>query len=681
MAIPNNYIDKITNKDTGESRIISPAADKVRVDNENYEGADLNEVLDEVAQAIDDAGGGYEPPQDGIPRQDLEQSVQDSLELADSSLQPSDKTQLQGAITQLQNALNTLIGSGNVQGAIDTFNEVTAFLNGIDTDDPTLANQLNSLNNAISALQTSLAGKISGIKANGASETLPVENGIVTLPPAGSTISPATNAPVMDGTAGVGSSEKYAREDHVHPHDTSKQDTLTWDNAPTAGSNNPVKSGGIKTAIDQVTPTINENGKWVIGGVATDNDAQGPRGNSVLVNEGSTAIQAIIVNNLVDGGETDILSAEMGKVLRQNIMKIFNALGVYAFPEGKPTLNWGSTVINHSINVNGVTGGLTIADVEIDGVSAASLPAQIVEGKSLSLRLVLPSNLYVFSDGVSITMGGVNITNNTGVWDESTGEINIASVADDIVITAAAITYVGYGENNSPLVLMLDGKNQGSTANQWENMCDTNKPLVLSGGYTKSSDHVAFDGVDGNGVIDQLNINMPYKTTSVETVFSSASMPPTTNSILLINNYAENTLMIFGTGSGIYANRLLLYACTKYYQEETASGYTSPLLDTGAGNYMFSANQVVRLCRYGQQFNLNNNTLVNTNENEGLRINVGKDASVLGDFSVSGFISRQGTYFGPFNGSLYCARVYNRILTDNEKAQNYKVDQKRFNLA
>ena len=58
MAIPNDYIDKITNKDSGESRIISPAADKVRVDNENFEGTDLDEVLDEVAAAINEAGIG-----------------------------------------------------------------------------------------------------------------------------------------------------------------------------------------------------------------------------------------------------------------------------------------------------------------------------------------------------------------------------------------------------------------------------------------------------------------------------------------------------------------------------------------------------------------------------------------------------------------------------------------------
>lgn len=39
--------------------------------------------------------------------------------------------------------------------------------------------------------------------------------------------SPATATPLMDGTGAVGTSAKYAREDHVHPSDTSKQDTIS----------------------------------------------------------------------------------------------------------------------------------------------------------------------------------------------------------------------------------------------------------------------------------------------------------------------------------------------------------------------------------------------------------------------------------------------------------------------
>jgi len=37
-------------------------------------------------------------------------------------------------------------------------------------------------------------------------------------------VEPSTAAPLMDGTEAIGSSLKYAREDHVHPKDTSKVD-------------------------------------------------------------------------------------------------------------------------------------------------------------------------------------------------------------------------------------------------------------------------------------------------------------------------------------------------------------------------------------------------------------------------------------------------------------------------
>lgn len=56
MAIPNNYIDKITKGN--DSRYICPAADKVRVNNENFEGTDMDDVLDEIAESISGAGGG-----------------------------------------------------------------------------------------------------------------------------------------------------------------------------------------------------------------------------------------------------------------------------------------------------------------------------------------------------------------------------------------------------------------------------------------------------------------------------------------------------------------------------------------------------------------------------------------------------------------------------------------------
>lgn len=55
---------------------------------------------------------------------------------------------------------------------------------------------------------------------------------------------PSTAAPAMDGTAAVGTSTEYARADHVHPSDTSKQDALTA--AQLAAVNSGINSAKVE---------------------------------------------------------------------------------------------------------------------------------------------------------------------------------------------------------------------------------------------------------------------------------------------------------------------------------------------------------------------------------------------------------------------------------------------------
>lgn len=64
----------------------------------------------------------------------------------------------------------------------------------------------------------------------------------------------ATNAPQMDGSAAVGSSSKYAKEDHVHPSDTNKisapaspasGDYLKWNGSAWIADSLPIYNGGI----------------------------------------------------------------------------------------------------------------------------------------------------------------------------------------------------------------------------------------------------------------------------------------------------------------------------------------------------------------------------------------------------------------------------------------------------
>lgn len=80
-------------------------------------------------------------------------------------------------------------------------------------------------------------------------------------PSGGSTVEPATATPLVDGTAAVGSSAKYAREDHVHPTDTTRQATLvSGTNIKTVNSTSLLGSGNIAIAgLPSVTSS--DNGK------------------------------------------------------------------------------------------------------------------------------------------------------------------------------------------------------------------------------------------------------------------------------------------------------------------------------------------------------------------------------------------------------------------------------------
>lgn len=115
--------------------------------------------------------------------------------------------------------------------------------------------------------------KIATVSIDGASTDL--------YAPAGSSVDPATAAPNMDGTAAVGSSVKYAREDHVHPTDTSRQATLvSGTNIKTVNGTSLLGSGNISlpTASDIPTKTsdlTNDSGFVTDAGVTSFNGSTG----------------------------------------------------------------------------------------------------------------------------------------------------------------------------------------------------------------------------------------------------------------------------------------------------------------------------------------------------------------------------------------------------------------------
>lgn len=108
--------------------------------NSKYKSSEIEEILDSVGGKQDKENG------KGLSTEDFTTALKTKLE----SLSNYDDTQIENAVSSLQTQLNTLVG-GNVSDAIESFNEIIAFLDGIaDSED---------LNSIIASIEQQIANK------------------------------------------------------------------------------------------------------------------------------------------------------------------------------------------------------------------------------------------------------------------------------------------------------------------------------------------------------------------------------------------------------------------------------------------------------------------------------------------------------------------------------------------
>lgn len=163
-------------------------------------------------------------------------------------------------------------------------------LNGIDAGAE--VNVIDSI--TVNGTAATVTSKTAALTVPTKTSDLTNDSGYITSAdvPEGAAASQTT--PLMDGTATVGTETAFARGDHRHPTDTTraplaspaltgtptaptassgtnttqiattafvqtaistKQNTLTWDSAPTSGSANPVTSGGLYTTLGNYLTT------------------------------------------------------------------------------------------------------------------------------------------------------------------------------------------------------------------------------------------------------------------------------------------------------------------------------------------------------------------------------------------------------------------------------------------
>jgi len=368
-----------------------------------------------------------------------------------------------------------------------------------------------------------------------------------------------------------------------------------------------------------------------------------------VVPEGSVGV----ISSLGSDSDEDALAASMGKKLRVAITTILNSLGNYAFPDGKPVIDWSDdTPLTYTVQK-------TIGT----GLSATGGDTNVNDGDPLEVTIAITNNMYIVDDdSVVVTMGGSPVA---CAWNASTMKVTIAAVTGNVAINVPSLTYVGYGEQNSPLVFNLDGFNRGGVAGHWTDMAG-NVDFVLTN-CTENSDNVEFNGTSSKGVSSG-SLNVRYDEGTIESIFDvSASDYPTNIQCILTNNMEYGISIGLGKGANPDTSKSLY--C---YVNALASSTTPNTGVLGFDNVIKTKQQVCFYKLHGYRNGVALNDALPTNG-----IVFGVDSTT----QLALGTRHRSSSDNYMKGKIFMVRVYNRVLTDSERAQNYKVDKKRYNLS
>lgn len=317
--------------------------------------------------------------------------------------------------------------------------------------------------------------------------------------------------------------------------------SMTMDDVPTAGSDNAVKSKGIKTAIDNATPTIDPTTKkWIVGGQLTNIVAEGQDGQDG--NSGVASADGVESVNNLNGGTTDtaekvyVLGANQGKRLKDQIdyvyarlQAVYAAIGNIAFWDGKPaaatilpSLDWGNP--KHTVTLdldltNAVVkhnGEPVSGTIQVEEYTTLTLTVEAESGKALTLVESQVGTVSQDLSTVTLVMGQSNVTL-------------------DITAVAVATYSISYGTMTNCSVAQGAPTSISSSSVQIQFNVDTGYELSASG-ITVTNAEKSF-----NAATNVLTISNPTDTVTI-------SATATVSKIKFLRGYYSSSNNIIGTG-------------------------------------------------------------------------------------------------------------------------------------
>jgi hypothetical protein len=414
------------------------------------------------------------------------------------------------------------------------------------------------------------------------------------------------------------------------------------------------EAGEVKSVtINGTNHTPDSSGVVDLGTIQGEKGEKGDTG-SVTVTDG--VAQITIVNDLTTGGTGDALSAEMGKVLKIAVSTLIDSIGEYCFPNGRPTLSFEGPKCDVTQNLTDVTSDFSALRVD--------------EGVALEIKLTLPDNYHVFLTGdVTVEMPLGNDITSTA-WNESTGKVTIASVTDDVVITAKSSAYV-----QSDLAFMLDCKNRGGQSGHWIDLVG-NIDFALTN-VIESDNGMVFNGSSSKGVAESGSIVAPYDSCTVE-VIATAQVPASTSFRvpILMNPNGGNAAAALGRSSSATGSKVYFSCCSYPYSDVSSPKNTAFYFGDSNNIAIASTKDFVLI-----------NGIVQADprhtEHNGVHVDINDYSTGTSDLLSIGYRKYSSgsptEYF--LNGSIKAVRIYTRKLSVSEMQKNYELDKKRFNLS
>ena len=442
MAIPNNYIDKLTDNDNGESRLICPPAEQVRVENENFEADNLDDVLDELAEGLGEAGQVNEIIMNG------------------QHYTPTNKViDLGTVITQHQ----------DISGKAD---KATTYTN-TETD--------NAIANAVEGLG---GGSVESVSVNGGQPVQPDQNGNVHLE--------------IEGGEGKSAYQSYLETTTDNPKKTEaewvaslkgpKGDTgnvVVSDGVAQIGIINDLETGGEGDALSarqglvlrQAVNTVQANLQAVLSALANMAFSDSKPTLTPIDWTGGTFYATVNYGTMTGVTHTDdsingqveehetltvLLTALSGYTLTGATISVTNSKGqAVAYLLDGSTLTIADVV--GSITISVVAKAVySVANNDTHATLSNSTPANPTHGGSWSGTLTA-DNGYSLLASPDVTMGGVSVdfSASGNSWNNSTGAMTIGNVTGDIVIVSVSEEHIVHNITNR--LLNMSSSNSGTS--------------------------------------------------------------------------------------------------------------------------------------------------------------------------------------------------------------------------